>query len=146
VTTNAIRVIDIIARLMMAALFIYSGIGKLLDPGTVANRLAGTGFPFSQLSAYAAIIVELGGALLLIVGYRLVATCAVLAGFTVLVTALFHPFWTFEAAQRAIQTIQFLKNACILAGLWFIVRTALLEAVHPVGGASASAVSPAVVE
>jgi putative oxidoreductase len=146
VNVNTIRMIDIVARVMMAALFVYSGVGKLVDPSTVASRLTGTGFPLPQLSAYVAIVIELGGALALIAGYRLVMSCAVLAGDTVLVTALFHPFWTFEAAQRVGQTIQFLKNACILAGLWFVVRTTLLEAAHQAGGVSTPVAKPAAAE
>ena len=122
---QSVLVLDTIARAMMAALFVYSGFGKLMDPGAIATRLGGVGLPLPTVAAYAAIAIELGGAVALIAGFRLVITCAVLAGFTVLATAMFHPFWAIEGAARTGQTIQFLKNACILAGLWFIVRSAL---------------------
>jgi putative oxidoreductase len=119
--------LDIAARFMMAALFIYSGYGKLMDPGTVATRLTGAGFPLPMFSAYVAIAIEFGAAAMLIAGYKLIPTVAILAFYTVLATFMFHKFWTFEGAQRVGQTHQFLKNACILAGLWFIARVTLLE-------------------
>jgi len=120
---QSVLVLDTIARAMMAALFAYSGFGKLMAPGAITLRLAEAGLPLPTVATYAAIAIELGGALALVAGFRLVATAAVLAGFTVLATVLFHPFWAIEGAARAGQTIQFLKNACILAGLWFIVRS-----------------------
>jgi putative oxidoreductase len=120
--STAIKAVDTAARILMAALFIYSGYGKLVDPGSVTTRLAAGGFPLPMLGAYGAILVELGGAALLIGGYRLVATCTVLALYTVMATAMFHQFWAVEGAQRVAQTYQFLKNACILSGLWFIAR------------------------
>jgi putative oxidoreductase len=139
---QSILVFDILARILMAALFIYSGFGKLMNPGAIAMRLAEGGMPLPTLAAYGAIAIELGGAVALIVGFRLVLTCAVLAGFTVLATVMFHPFWAIEGAARVGQTIQFLKNACILAGLWFIVRSALapsLSAPVTTDGQAASA-------
>jgi putative oxidoreductase len=118
---------DIVARVMMAALFLYSGFGKLMDPGAIATRLTGAGFPLPLFSAYVAIAIEFGAAATLIAGYKLIPTTIILAVYTVLATFLFHTFWTFEGAQRVSQTHQFLKNSCILAGLWFIARVALLE-------------------
>lgn len=143
---STINLIDIGGRVFMAALFIYSGFGKLMDPGTVANRLSGAGFPLPTIAAYVAILIEFGAAATLIAGYRIVITCAVLAVYTILATALFHQFWTFDGGQRVAQTYQFLKNVCILAGLWFIVRTTLLEAARKVSGASTAASRPAAAE
>jgi putative oxidoreductase len=121
------HMLDIAARFLMAALFIYSGFGKLMDPGAIATRLTGAGFPLPMFSAYVAIAIEFVAAATLIAGYKLIPTVAILAFYTVLATFMFHKFWTFEGAQRVGQTHQFLKNACILAGLWFIARVTLLE-------------------
>lgn len=136
--------LDLVARVLMAALFIYSGVGKAMDPGVVTSRLAGAGFPLPMVSTYVAIAIELGAAATLVAGYRLLPTTIVLAVYTVLATFLFHKFWTFEGAARVSQTHQFLKNACILAGLWFIARVSLLEAARraaPRESAAAKAVA-----
>ena len=129
---TTMKAVDTAARILMAALFIYSGYGKLVDPSSVTTRLAASGFPLPMLGAYGAMLIEFGGAALLIGGYRLVATCAVLALYTVMATALFHQFWAVEGAQRVAQTYQFLKNACILSGLWFIARPLLSGRSSPV--------------
>lgn len=139
-TETRFRMLDAAARVLMAALFVYSGLGKLMDPGAIANRLAGVGFPLPAAAAHVAIAVELGAAATLVAGYRLLATTATLAVYTVMATLLFHQFWMFEGTQRVGQTHQFLKNACILAGLWHIARLALMRtgATEPAGGAVAA--------
>jgi putative oxidoreductase len=141
--TQTTTILDTVARVMMALLFIYSGYGKLMDPGTVATRLTGAGFPLPMFSAYVAIAIEFGAAATLIAGYKLVPTTIVLAVYTVLATFMFHKFWTFEGAARVGQTHQFLKNTCILAGLWFIARIALLDSVRKAERQPAAKLSPA---
>lgn len=143
---GTLYLIDIGARVLMAALFIYSGFGKLMDPGSIAARLSSVGLPLATICTYIAIIIEFSAAATLITGYRLVVTCAVLAAYTVLATVLFHNFWTFDGGQRVAQTLQFLKNTCILAGLWFIARTTLLEAARKVPGVSTTASRQAAAE
>jgi putative oxidoreductase len=123
-----IIVFDVVARVLMAAVFVYSGIGKLADPSVVAVRLTDAGFPLPMLGAYGAILIELAGSALLVIGWQLLPVTAVMAGYTVLATLLIHRFWAFEGAAAVMQTLQFLKNGCILSGLWFIARTSLTTA------------------
>ncbi len=54
-----------------------------------------------------------------------------MAVYTLLATLLIHRFWNFEGPAAILQTFQFLKNGCILSGLWFIARTALTTPVPP---------------
>jgi putative oxidoreductase len=119
---DLIRLVDAAARMLIASLFIYSGVGKILDPAATTGRLASVGFPLPTLSAYAAIAVELGSSLALILNFRVPYACTLLAAMTLATAALFHQWWAAGAAQQAGQTIHFLKNAAILGGLWFVAR------------------------
>lgn len=121
-TDSSTRWPDSAARIFIALLFLYSGFGKLMDPGSVAAGLSGAGFPLPTVAAYITIAVDIGASAALIFGYRILVSCAVLAAFTVLATIFFHQFWAVEATQRSGQTVHLLKNLAIIGGLWFVVR------------------------
>lgn len=120
-----IRWLDVAARIMIAVLFLKSGFGKLMDPGSVATRLSDAGFPLATIAAYLTIAIEIGAPIALIAGYRILVTCALLGSFTFLASVFFHQFWAVEQAQQTGQLIQFMKNVAIVGGLWFVARTAL---------------------
>ncbi|MDX0367263.1 DoxX family membrane protein [Sinorhizobium meliloti] len=113
------------ARVLIAILFIYSGFGKLMAPDTVATRLSDAGFPLATVATYVTIAIEIGASIALIFGYRVLACCSLLAGFTLMTSLFFHQFWAVDAAQRTGQTINFLKNLSIIGGLWFVTRSTL---------------------
>jgi uncharacterized membrane protein YphA (DoxX/SURF4 family) len=54
-------------RLLIAALFIRSGIGKIAAPATIEGYIASAGLPAPLLDYF---IVEVGGGVLLIVGFQ----------------------------------------------------------------------------
>ncbi|MBP0590403.1 DoxX family protein [Paraburkholderia sp. LEh10] len=122
-----IGTLDVVARILVAVLFFYSGVGKLLDPGAVVSRLSAVGFPLPAVATGLCIAVELGASIALVFGFRVVAVCALLAGLTLLTAILFHQFWAVEGAQKIGQTVHFLKNCAILGGLWFVARSALVR-------------------
>jgi putative oxidoreductase len=108
----------LVARCLVAALFLWSGIGQVAGydetaifmtrPGLVGNLLPVAVF----VELPVAVFVELAGAILLIVGYRMRFTCLVLAGFCVVTALLFHA----NFADKD-QLFHFLKNAAIAGGL-----------------------------
>jgi len=105
------------ARLLMAALFLPAGIGKLTGfSGTVAY-IASTGLPLPELAALAAAIVEIGAGVALVAGYGTRVAALLLAGFTVIASILFHGFWAVPAAQQMVQQLLFMKNIAVVGGL-----------------------------
>lgn len=105
----------LIGRLLIAALFLVAGIGKLTAmAGTTAyfNKL---GLPAPQVMVWLTIMVEIGGALLLILGWQTRRVAWVLAAFTVVATFLGHPIWNDPS-----QLNHFLKNLAVIGGLLFV--------------------------
>jgi putative oxidoreductase len=98
------------ARLLVAPLFIYSGIGKILAFGVTASRLPGGEGGFGSFLAAGSIVVELGCSLALILGIWTRWAALILIAFTVAATLMFHNFWASPAPQVTAQTINFLKN------------------------------------
>lgn len=112
----------VLGRVLIALLFVISGFGKLMDPGGTAGYIASKGLPLSQVLAWAAIVVELLGGLMLIVGFKTRFTAVVIFLFTIVLTVIFHPWWA-DPAQK----IAFLKNLAIMGGLLYV-------AAHGAGG------------
>lgn len=105
-----------VGRILIAVIFILSGIGKLGAPAATQGYIASVGLPLPLLGYVLAVLVELGGGLLLLVGFRTRAVAAVLALFTVAAALLFH---SHLADQN--QFIHFVKNIMITGGLLQIV-------------------------
>ncbi|MEX2693014.1 DoxX family protein [Rhizobium mongolense] len=101
-----------VGRLLLAIMFILSGFGKIAAPEATQGYIASVGLPLPLLSYLLAIVVEVGGGILLIVGYQARIVSLVIAAFT-LATALF--FHNNFADQN--QMIHFLKNIAIIGGL-----------------------------
>src|SRR5579885_580606 len=108
-TTTRQDIVLLAARLLVAPLYIYSGIGKIMNFGGTAARLPGGEGGFGSFLAAGAIVVELGVMLALVLG--LYARCAalVLLAFTVAATLMFHNFWASPPATVLPQTINFMK-------------------------------------
>lgn len=107
-------------RILMALLFLIIGFQKLMGyAGTVAY-FAKLGFPVPELTAVVAIIFELGGGILLIIGWRTRWVAWLLVLYVVIATAVAHRYWTYDAAQTLNQTYHFYKNVSIIGGLLYI--------------------------
>lgn len=111
----------LVARTLIALIFVFSGFGKITGfEGTVAY-IASKGLPLPELAAIGAIIVELGGGILLILGWRARWAAAAMLVFTALAAFLFHNFWAVPPAQAQNQMIHFMKNISMMGGLLFVV-------------------------
>jgi putative oxidoreductase len=110
----------LVARVLLAGMFIYSGFGKLTGFAGTAGFIASKGMPLPELMAAGAIAVELGCGLLLLAGYK--ARWAALAIFLFLIptTLIFHNFWAAAPEQLASQKINFMKNVTIMGGMLMV--------------------------
>ena len=110
----------LVARILLAILFITSGFGKIEGFDGLTGYIASKGMPVPALMAAGAIAVELGGGLLMLVGYR--ARWAALAIFLFLIptTLIFHNFWSVPADMAGNEQIAFLKNMSIMGGMLMV--------------------------
>ncbi len=108
----------LVGRILLALMFLIAGIGKIGAgfAGTV-GYISSVGLPQPQLAAVGAIIVEIVGALALIVGWKTRWAALALAIFTVAAALLFHNYWSMPADQQMMQQIIFMKNLAVAGGL-----------------------------
>jgi putative oxidoreductase len=105
-----------IGRVLIAAVFIMSGLNKLGTPAATEGYIASVGLPLPLVGYLIALIAEIGGGFLLLVGFRTRATAGLLAAFTIATAVFFHNNF---ADQNTM--IHFLKNIMITGGLLQIV-------------------------
>ena len=108
----------LVGRLLLSAIFIVSGIWKITHFATTSgyfNRIVGV-LPGEALSVIA-ILIELGGGILLAIGWRRRWVAWFLAGFVVIATAMGHRFWEADPARLFGEMNNFLKNLAIVGGL-----------------------------
>jgi putative oxidoreductase len=109
-----------IGRVLLALIFIISGFGKVTGFAATAGYMTSKGLPMTQVLLVGAILIELGGGLLILFGWK--ARWAALAIFFFLVptTLIFHAFWGLPAADAQGQMIHFMKNLAIMGGMLLI--------------------------
>ena len=111
-TQNTNSVVSLVGRILLAAIFLFSAYGKLMNPGGTQGYIASVGLPFPVLAYAAALAVELGAGILLLIGYRVRVATLLLAAFSVLSAFIFH-----HALADQNQLFHFLKNIAIAGGL-----------------------------
>ena len=109
------KLADLGGRLLLAAIFLQSGIGKISGYAGTQGYMESAGVPGLLLPLV--IALEIVGAIAVIVGFRTRIAALLLAGFTVLAALLFH--WQ---PGDQMQLIQFMKNLAIAGG--FLVLAA----------------------
>jgi putative oxidoreductase len=108
--------VALVGRILIAVLFLMSGLSKLGAPAATQGFIASVGLPAPVLSYFGSMGVELIGSVLLIVGLRVRAVAAGMAVFTLLTAAFFHNHFADQD-----QVIHFLKNIAITGGLLQVV-------------------------
>jgi putative oxidoreductase len=109
-----------VGRLLLATLFLPSGINKALGFAAFSASLAAKGLPYADGWAIAAVAIEVLGPIALILGVVPRWTALALIAFVIMATATTHRYWEFaDAAARRAQEINFYKNVGIVAGLLF---------------------------
>ena len=109
-----------IARAFLGALFLISGIYKIIGFGYVAGWMASTGVPMASALLSVSIVIEIAGGLMLITGWKAKYAALVVGLFLIPVTFVFHAFWSADAASYQNQLTQFLKNLAILGGMLLV--------------------------
>lgn len=105
------------ARVLMAALFLPAGIGKLTGFEGTVGYIASVGLPLPTVGAALALVVEIVGSLALLAGFGTRIAAVVLAAFTLVASFIFHAYWAVPADQVFVTQLLFFKNIAVVGGL-----------------------------
>jgi putative oxidoreductase len=108
------RALGLVARAMLAWLFLWSGLFGIL-PGfaSVVRMIADRGLPAPAVLAVGAGIVEIGAPLALFFRSTEAPAGLLLAIYCLLTATLFHPYWEVEPGQRFDVQVHFLKDIAL---------------------------------
>ncbi|NWF45494.1 DoxX family protein [Hydrogenophaga sp. D2P1] len=107
----------LLSRLLLAALFLPAGIGKITGFAGTVGYIASVGLPIPTVAAAVAMAVEVLGGLALIVGFGTRWAALALALFTLGASFFFHNYWAMPAEQQMMQQLMFMKNIGVTGGL-----------------------------
>ena len=105
---------DLLGRILIAAIFLVSGLGKVTGYAGTQGYMEAMGVPGALLPLV--IALEVFGALAIIVGWQTRLFAFLLGGFTLLSAVIFH-----RALGDQMQSILFLKNLAIAGGFLFLL-------------------------
>lgn len=111
----------LLGRILIAFIFVFAGYGKITGFEGTVGYIASKGMPVPQLAAIGAILIEVGGGLMLVLGLKARWAAAALFVFTLLTALIFHDFWAAAADQAQNQMIHFMKNVSMAGGLLYVL-------------------------
>ena len=111
----------LVGRVLLALIFIIAGFGKITGFEGTVGYMQAYNVPMTQVLAVLAIIVELGGGLMIAVGWKARWAAAAIFIFVLIASFVFHAFWAVPADQAQLQNIMFMKNLAIMGGMLYII-------------------------
>ncbi|WP_089041633.1 MULTISPECIES: DoxX family protein [Pseudomonas] len=117
--------IMVAARVLMALLFILSGVGKIDNPEAIRGYMEAMHLPAVLL--WPTVVFEIGSGLLLVMGFKSRIVAWLLAGYCIVTAMIFHTQFSDQ-----VQMAMFFKNVTMAGGF-------LLLAAVGAGGLSVDA-------
>ena len=108
------HIVEFLGRLLLSALFLIEGLGKISIQEDVIMYMEDYGVP--GILFLPALVLEILFPLLLIVGYKTKWTASIMALFTITVAIIFHTDFS-----ESMQLILFLKDIAIAGGFMIII-------------------------
>jgi putative oxidoreductase len=110
-------VIVLLGRVALGAIFVKSGLQKLMALSAFAASLASRGVPQSSMLAVIGATVEFVGGIMIVTGFRARPASLLMILFVIVATGISHRYWEYaDTAARRAQESQFFKNLSILGG------------------------------
>ncbi len=106
----------LIGRILLVIIFVISGTGTIGNFDGTAKLMAQHGIPLASFFLVGAIFFELGGSILVILGFLARLGALLLLIFLVPTTLVFH-----GNISEPMQKIQFMKNVGLFGGLLFLL-------------------------
>ena len=107
------NILDLVARILISALFLLNGVFKISNYEGTVGWMEGFGIP--GILIIPAIILEIVGPILIILGYKAKIAAGLLSLFCIATAVIFHNDFSDQ-----IQLGSFLKNIALAGGFLFI--------------------------
>ena len=113
----------LLGRVLLSLIFLLSGINKISAFAGTAGWMTSKGLPMAEVLLAVTIVIEVGAAIMIMIGWKARLGALALLLWMVPVTFIFHNFWAMPADQQQIQMIMFLKNLAMMGGMLLIMAS-----------------------
>jgi putative oxidoreductase len=110
-----------LGRLLLSAIFVMSGIHKLMNWESTAEQMQAEGIVAVPVMLAIAAAVEVGAGLSVLTGCWARLGALALVVFLIPTSLIFHDFWQYTGMEQQNQMAHFMKNMAILGGLLMVV-------------------------
>ena len=116
-------VFALIARVLMAIVFLVSGIEKSFNFSRALDEYTKDNIPMPRISVVFTITLHLIASVCLIAGWLVTEVALALALFTLIATVMVHDFWTMSGVERLQRSRVALANLGLVGGLLLLAVT-----------------------
>jgi len=109
--------IPLLGRLLIVYIFATSGIAKVFSWQSNLQYMSTRHLPMIPVLLAIAAVIEIGGSICLITGYRAREAAMVMFLYMIPLTLLFHNYWAASGMLAGMQETHFRKNLAIMGGL-----------------------------
>lgn len=113
--------LPVLGRILLALIFVLAGIGKLGASAATVATMSKHGIPYADNLVWGVIALELGGGILLIVGFLTRLVAAAFFFYLLALAVIFHAYWTMTGAQAHAEQAEFLHHLAMAGGMLFVV-------------------------
>ena len=108
------NILDLVGRIFISLVFLLSGINKIGNYEVTIGWMESLGMP--GIFLIPAIILEIGAPILIMVGYKVKISAALLSLFCIATAIIFHTDFS-----NQMQFVSFMKNIALAGGFLFLV-------------------------
>ncbi len=112
---RTIELSEVLARILLASIFIIAALGKISDPATTMQHMSAFGIP--TLFFVPTVLFELLGGVFLLIGFATRPIALVLALFTIATGVIFHTDFVDQT-----EAAMLLKNLALAGGLLVLAK------------------------
>jgi putative oxidoreductase len=113
-TKNMNNILDLTGRILISLIFLLSGINKIGNYEGTVGWMESLGVP--GIFLIPAIILEIGAPILIMIGYKVKVSAALLSLFCIVTAVIFH-----NNLSDQMHFISFMKNIALAGGFLFLV-------------------------
>ncbi len=110
-----------IGRVLLALIFVLAGISKLGAIAATSAHMASAGIPYANDLVWGAVALELGGGILLIVGFLTRLVAAAFFFYLLALAVIFHAYWTMTGAAAHAQHGDFFQHLAMMGGMLYVL-------------------------
>ena len=108
------NILDLVGRIFISLVFLLSGINKISNYEGTVGWMESLGMP--GIFLIPTIILEIGAPILIMIGYKVKISAALLSVFCVATAVIFH-----NDFSNQMQFISFMKNIALAGGFLFLL-------------------------